>query len=223
MAFATTTDAVRAWTEGWALSRGAADPVPQPWGVTIDIGLPAAVTRHVLFDRYASDEATVTKLLRTDTAPGTWIKFVEPPEAVAPWLVEGWEYDTPGHLMTLPLSPEPKAPDVPTGFTRRSWTRAGLTRVLVLAADGSLGVRGQVAVTGRTAVIDQVETNAVHRRKGLGTLMMRTLQAYAAQQGAQDCVLGATDDGHALYSTLGWETRSPLTGVFRTVPAPETH
>ncbi|MGW7413628.1 GNAT family N-acetyltransferase [Streptomyces sp. NPDC054863] len=215
MAFATTTDAVRAWTEGWAVSRGAADPVPQPWGVTIDIGLPKAVTRHVLFDAYASDGTTVRKLLRPDAAPGTWIKFVEPPEAVAPWMAEGWEYDTPGHLMSLELTPDLSAPDVPTGCTRRSWTRAGLTRVLVLAADGSLGVRGQVAVTGRTAVVDQVETNPAHRRKGLGTLMMRTLQAYAAQQGAQDCVLGATDDGRALYSNLGWHRHSALTGVFR--------
>ncbi|MEU8889580.1 GNAT family N-acetyltransferase [Streptomyces sp. NPDC048442] len=215
MSFATTTDAVRAWAEGWAVSRGAADPVPQPWGVTIDIGLPKAVTRHVLFDEYACDETTVRKLLHKDAAPGTWIKFVEPPQAVAPWLAEGWEYDTPGHLMSLELTAAMAAPDVPTGYTRRSWTRAGLTRVLVLAADGSLGVRGQVAVTGRTAVVDQVETNPVHQRKGLGTLMMRTLQAYAAQQGAEDCVLGATDDGHALYSTLGWHRHSPLTGVFR--------
>ncbi|MFJ6695538.1 GNAT family N-acetyltransferase [Streptomyces sp. NPDC091272] len=215
MALATTTDAVRAWTEGWALSRGAAEPVPQPWGVTIDIGLPKAVTRHVLFDSYASDEATVRKLLRADSAPGTWIKFVEPPEAVAPWLADGWEYDTPGHLMTLALTPGQSAPDVPAGYTRRSWTRGGLTRVLVLAADGSLGVRGQVAVTGRTAVVDQVETNAAHRRRGLGTLVMRTLQACAAQQGAEDCVLGATDEGRALYTTLGWQRRSPLTGIFR--------
>ncbi|MCX5204255.1 GNAT family N-acetyltransferase [Streptomyces sp. NBC_00237] len=216
MAFATTTDAVRAWAEGWALSRGTADPVPQPWGVTIDIGLPKAVTRHVLFDGYASDEATVRKLVRADAAPGTWVKFVEPPETVAPWMAEGWEYDAAGHLMSLALTPEATAPEVPTGYTRRSWTRAGLTRVVVLAADGSLGVRGQVAVTGRTAVVDQVETNPVHQRRGLGTLMMRTLQAYAAEQGAQDCVLGATDDGLALYATLGWQRHSALTGVFRT-------
>jgi GNAT superfamily N-acetyltransferase len=217
MPFATTTEAVRAWTLGWALSRGAADPVPQPWGATLDIGLPQAVTRHVLFDGYASDGATVRKLLHRDAAPGTWIKYVEPPEAVAPWMAEGWEYDTPGHLMTLPLAADTAAPDVPTGYSLRSWTRAGLTRVLVLAADGGLGARGQVAVTGRTAVVDQVETGPAHRRRGLGTLVMRTLQAHAAAQGARDCVLGATDDGHALYTTLGWEKVSPLTGVFRTV------
>ncbi|MFD3517178.1 GNAT family N-acetyltransferase [Streptomyces sp. NPDC058657] len=215
MAFAATTDVVNAWAQGWALSRGAADPVPQPWGVTIDIGLPHAVTRHVLFGRNASDGAAFRKLVRDDTAPGTWVKCVEPPEAVAPWMAQGWEYDAPGHLMTLALAPGVSAPEVPAGFTRRSWSRAGLTRVLVLADDGSLGVRGQVAVVGRTAVVDQVETNAVHRRRGLGTLMMRTLQAYAAQQGAEDCVLGASDDGYALYSTLGWEWVSPLTGVFR--------
>ncbi|CAM5346139.1 hypothetical protein GCM10010329_00160 [Streptomyces spiroverticillatus] len=215
MAFTTTNDAVRAWTEGWALSRGTADPVPQPWGVTIDIGMPKAVTRHVLFDTYASDEATVRKLLRADTAPGTWIKFVEPPEAVAPWMAEGWEYDAPGHLMSLALDPDATVPEVPTGYTRRSWTRDGVTRVLVLAADGALGVRGQVAVTGHTAVIDQVETNPLHQRRGLGTLVMRTLQAHAAEQGARDCVLGASDDGRALYTTLGWHWHSPLTGVFR--------
>ncbi|MFI5802251.1 GNAT family N-acetyltransferase [Streptomyces sp. NPDC051561] len=218
MAFATVDDAAHAWVHCWALSRATADPVPQPWGVSIDIGLPQAVTRHVLFDGHASEEATVRKLLRADTAPGTWIKCVQAPEVLAPYMVEGWEYDAPGHVMTLPLPPKAAVPDVPTGFTRRIWTRGGLTKVLILAADGSLGVRGQVAVVGRTAGIDQVETNKVHQRKGLGTLVMRTLQACAAEQGAKDCVLGASDEGRALYTTLGWETVSPLTGVFRTVP-----
>ncbi|WP_433545696.1 N-acetyltransferase family protein [Streptomyces sp. CA-294286] len=223
MAFATVNDAARAWTEGWALSRGAAAPVPQPWGVTIDIGLPNAVTRHVLLDGSAQDGAAVRKLLNAEAAPGTWIKFLEPPEVVAPWMVDGWEYDTPGHLMTLPLTGHAAAPDVPTGYLRRSWTRAGLTRVLILAADGSLGARGQVAVTGGTAVVDQVETGRAHRRRGLGTLLMRTLQAYAAEQGARGGVLGATDDGHALYTTLGWEKVSPLTGVFRRVAETDGH
>ncbi|MFE9229703.1 GNAT family N-acetyltransferase [Streptomyces massasporeus] len=54
---------------------------------------------------------------------------------------------------------------------------------MVAAPDGSLAARGQIAPTGGTAVADQVETAPGHRRKGLGSVVMRTLQNAAVRQG----------------------------------------
>ncbi|WP_093799080.1 GNAT family N-acetyltransferase [Streptomyces sp. Wb2n-11] len=88
-----------------------------------------------------------------------------------------------------------------------------MTRLFVAAPDGGFAARGQVAPTGRTAVVDQVETAPAHRRKGLGALVMRTLQDTAREQGATAGILGATTDGRGLYESLGWQACAPLTGV----------
>ncbi|WP_311137702.1 GNAT family N-acetyltransferase [Streptomyces sp. I6] len=76
-----------------------------------------------------------------------------------------------------------------------------------------------MATAGTTAVIDQIETAAEHRRKGLGSLVMRTLQHSAAERGATSGVLGGTPGGRALYESLGWRAIAPLVSVYYD-PAP---
>ncbi|MEU6994707.1 GNAT family N-acetyltransferase [Streptomyces sp. NPDC046465] len=206
---------VRSWVEGWVVSRGAAPPVVEPWGFTVDVGLSGHITRHVLAD---ADEPLVRKITETATAPGTWLKVFLPPGIVAPWVAPGWRFDDDGFLMTAPL--RPTVAETPDGYQVRSWTRGGVTRLLVLTLDGAFAARGQVAVPGpgRTAVFDQIETSVDHRRKGLGSLVMRTLANVAAEAGSSAAVLGATDEGRALYEFLGWRTHGPLTGLVRDRP-----
>lgn len=210
MPFVTTAEAVRAWVRGWTVSRGAADPVPEPWGYTVDVGLPGHVMRHVLTD---AGEAVVRKITENTTAPGVWLKTFVPPEALEPRLAPGWSLAGGlGFLMTATLRAE--APAEPAdGYRLRTWTRAGVTRVLVRTTDGALAARGQVAVTGPTAVVDQIESYPDHQRRGLGRVVMRTLTNAAADAGATGGVLGATPDGRALYETVGWREVAPLTGA----------
>ncbi|MEV0416518.1 GNAT family N-acetyltransferase [Streptomyces sp. NPDC050448] len=206
---------VRSWVEGWVVSRGAAPPVAESWGFTVDVGLSGQVTRHVLPD---ADESLVRKLTETATAPGTWLKVFLPQQTVAPWVAPGWRFDDDGFLMSAPL--HPTAVGAPDGYQVRTWTRGGVTRVLVLTRDGAFAAHGQVAVPGpgRTAVFDQVETSAAHRRKGLGSLVMRTLGNVAAAAGSSAAVLAATAEGRTLYEFLGWRTHGPLTSLVRDVP-----
>ncbi|WKX70904.1 GNAT family N-acetyltransferase [Streptomyces sp. XD-27] len=208
---------VRSWVEGWVVSRGAAPPVVEPWGFTFEVGLTGQVTRHVLTD---ADEPLIRKLTETVTAPNTWIKFFLPPQTVAPWVAPGWRFDSDGFVMSAPL--RPTAAEAPAGYRVRTWGRGGVTRVVVLTDDGAFAARGQVAVPGpgRTAVVDQVETSPAHRRKGLGSLVMRTLANAAVDAGSSTAVLGATTEGRALYESLGWRTHGPLTGLIRDA-APE--
>ncbi|MER5479329.1 GNAT family N-acetyltransferase [Streptomyces sp. NPDC002734] len=209
---------VRSWVEGWAVSRGAAPPVGEPWGFTVDVGLSGHVTRHVLSD---ADESLVRKLTETAVAPGTWVKIFLPSRVVAPWVGPGWRFGDDGFLMSAPL--HATSPHEPDGYQVRTWARAGVTRILVLTRDGDLAARGQVAVPGpgRSAVIDQVETFPAHRRRGLGSLVMRLLGNAAVTAGASTAVLAATTEGRALYEALGWRTRGPLTSLVREV-APRT-
>lgn len=213
MSFRNTADAVGAWVDGWALSRGVAEPAASPWGFTIDVGLPAHVMRHVLT---TADEATVRKITENTTVPGVWLKACVAPETLAPWLAPGWSLaGGPGFLMSAALRASHAA--APAGYRLRTWDRAGVAHVLVRTADGAFAARGQIAVTGSTAVVDQVETAPEHQRRGLGRLVMDALATAAVHQGAAVGVLGATPEGRALYETLGWRVVAPLTGA---VPGP---
>lgn len=200
---------VEAWTKGWVVSRGAAAPVAEPWGWTVDVGQVKQVSRHVLPE---PDEASVRKLVEATTAPGTWLKLFAEGDAVRPWLGPGWHSDEPGFLMTVPLAPAPA--EVPAYYTLTRWTTGGVLRVLVRTEAGHFAARGQIAPTGATAVADQIETSPEHRRRGLGSLVMRTLQSGAHAAGATTGVLVGTPDGQALYQSLGWTTHSPMASLY---------
>ncbi|KUM73101.1 GNAT family N-acetyltransferase [Streptomyces griseorubiginosus] len=212
---------VQAWVDGWVVSRGAAPPQREAWGFTVDVGQIAQVSRHV-FDALGDevDEGAVRKVADVVTGAGVWLKVFQDPETVGKWLGEGWWVDPePGYLMTVPLAgTRAEADDVPDGYRTRVWSVGGVTRVLVAAPDGSLAARGQVAPTGASAVFDQIETVTAHRRRGLGSVVMRTLQAAAAATGAQTGVLAGTPAGRGLYESLGWHVQAPLTSAKFTGP-----
>ncbi|MFI5669908.1 GNAT family N-acetyltransferase [Streptomyces sp. NPDC051704] len=215
MPFAHTAEAVRAWVHGWSASRGAAEPAPSAWGFTIDVGLHGHVMRHVL---HSADEDTVRAITAGATAPGVWLKAFVPPETLEPWLAPGWHLaGGAGYLMAAPLPVAPtRTPDrIPEGYRMNTWTRDGVTRALVRTAGGAFAARAQIAVTGHTAVVDQVETDPAHQRRGLGRLVMNRLTGAAAEQGATAGVLGATPEGRALYETTGWRVLAPLTSALR--------
>ncbi|WP_380282803.1 GNAT family N-acetyltransferase [Kitasatospora purpeofusca] len=205
----TVNELVRAWVEGWIVSRGAADPVDEPWGWSVDVGRPEQVARHVLPE---PTEADVRKLVAATTAPGTWLKLFADDETVRPWLGPGWHYDLPGYLMTVPLAAE--RPVVPAGYTLTSWRRGGVVRVLVRTEDGRFAARGQLAVTGATAVADQIETDPGHRRRGLGSLVVGALRDAGHRDGAATGMLVATPEGRALYSALGWSVRASMASLY---------
>ncbi|MFC7219655.1 GNAT family N-acetyltransferase [Streptomyces polyrhachis] len=200
---------VRMWIDGWIVSRGSSEPVEEPWGWTIDVGQPKHVARHVLPE---PTEADVRKIVAATSAPGTWLKLFAEDKSVLPWIGPGWRRDLPGFLMTRHLAPERTG--IPAGYTLTGWTRGGVSRVLVRTRDGHFAARGQVAHSGAHVVVDQVETAAEHRRKGLGALVMRTLHNTAYEAGARTGLLVGTPEGRALYSSLGWTTHSPMASLW---------
>jgi GNAT superfamily N-acetyltransferase len=201
----------REWVLGWAVSRGTKPPVEQAEGFRIDVGLPNHVARYVLLD---ADEAAVRRVAGAVTLPNTWLKAFVSPEVVAAWLPPGWTAGPPAFLMATDL--HPSAVRVPDGYALSAETRAGVTFVRVLSADGAAAAHGQIAATGECAVVDMVETDPAHQRRGLGSLVMRTLANDAVARGASTGVLGASIEGRALYEALGWRVHAPLAGfVYR--------
>ncbi|MEU8996175.1 GNAT family N-acetyltransferase [Streptomyces caniferus] len=198
---------VRIWVSGWAVSRHRPRPVEHPWGLYIEVGKPDQVGRHVLPH---ADESSVRQAAAAVTVPHTWLKVPMDPDEAGHWLPQGWVVDKEeaGHLMAVDL--QVTDPVVPQGYTASVETSDGVVHVRVHDAAGAPAAKGQLALLGRATVIDCVTTEEAHRRRGLGDFVMRTLVDHAVAEGAELGVLGATDEGRALYETLGWKAHAPL-------------
>lgn len=210
-------DLVADWISGWVVSRGASDPVPRPWGWTIDVGQPKQLARHVIVD---ADEPRVRAAAEQAPADGWWLKVFLPaphdgPEGlIGTWLGPEWAFDDAAFLMSSTLEPVEPGP-LPPGYQLRTWTRGGVVRVLITAADGGLAARGQAGLAGDVAVPDQISTAPAHQRRGLGSVVMRALQQQAHSAGATRAILGASTEGRALYESLGWRTHTAFASAYR--------
>ncbi|NUR89828.1 MAG: GNAT family N-acetyltransferase [Nonomuraea sp.] len=196
---------VRAWVAGWVVSRQAPEPVVEPWGLRVDVGLPGHVARHILPN---PDPSTVRDLAAAIRNPGTWLKICAPVDEVAELLPAGWVVQEPEYMMTAALRRVPVA--APGTYQLAVTSRADVTTARLLTPEGEIAARGQIAVAGRAAVVDQVETAPAHRRRGLGRTIMTALMSSAA---ARTGVLVATPVGEALYRTLGWSRVSEVTAA----------
>jgi GNAT superfamily N-acetyltransferase len=82
----------------------------------------------------------------------------------------------------------------------------------ILSPTGILAASGYAAETEQVFVYDRIVTEPGHRRKGLGHALMQALHD-ARRDTAKRELLVATEDGRALYSTLGWQTISPYSSA----------
>lgn len=107
-------------------------------------------------------------------------------------------------VMEAPLTAVPLPPDVVVDPD----TGGGVAHVRVVV-DGVAAARGQVAVVGRDAVFDRIETNPAYRRRGLGRRVVDGLTAWSVAQGADVGLLLASEEGRALYRSAGWRDVAP--------------
>ncbi|MFE0042492.1 GNAT family N-acetyltransferase [Streptomyces albireticuli] len=198
---------VKVWAAGWALSRHTPPPTEHPWGTYMEVGQPTHMGRHVLFE---ANESAVRAAAATVDVPHTWLKAPVEPEDIRPWVPRGWVVDEAeaGHLMAVDLTAT--GPVAPEGYTASLETDDGVTYVRVHDAGGEVAAKGQMALLGHEAVVDKVMTEEAHRRRGLGAFVMRALADHAVAEGASLGVLAATDEGRALYETLGWKSHTRL-------------
>ncbi|QWF76753.1 GNAT family N-acetyltransferase [Amycolatopsis sp. CA-230715] len=195
------------WVHGWARCRGTAVPVPEPDGFRIDVGRHGHRVRYVL-----ASQDTVGERARSVASPGTWLKVCGPRADTVATLSAPWLIGEPEYLMSVGLGAG-DAPEPPTGYTVEIRETGPVLDVFVHAADGGTAASGRVARWGSSATVDQVVTEPAHRRRGLGRLVMGALGSAAAARGATHAVLVATEDGHGLYTALGWAVDASLTAA----------
>ncbi|BCY11478.1 hypothetical protein L3i22_065660 [Actinoplanes sp. L3-i22] len=201
---------MRAWVHGWAISRGVPAPAEVEGGWLIEVGLPWHRRRYVL-DEPGPD--LLARLGREQATPGTWIKAVGDADRLHAALPAGWKPAETLHVMTTTLRPAPEVTP-PAPYTARLDGSGERVTAVVLDDGGQVAASATLALAGGFGIVDRVETVAGHRRRGLGSVVMRTLANHALASGVAAGVLVATDDGRALYQRLGWTVRVPLAAAY---------
>jgi GNAT superfamily N-acetyltransferase len=202
------------WAEGWSATRNHPSPRATAYGRYVEVGLPEQRGRHVVDERA---NALIPELAASIVAPWTFIKALGSPEDIAAMIPQDWSIDPTVWLMTASLDRPPAREVGPTGY-RATLTHERALLVELHDDDGRLGASGRAAIVGRCCVFDQIITSEDHRRRGLGSDVMRRLSQQAVMLGAATGVLVATDDGRALYGKLGWALEGPLTSAVRPAP-----
>jgi GNAT superfamily N-acetyltransferase len=195
---------IERWLMGWSLSRGVPLPVPYDGGLVVEVGMPAQLRRYVFADAGQALQACADRIRE----PFIFLKAPVEPEDLRRALPAHWSVEGRGYLMAGPSQPNIKVA-MPPGYRTTVETQHGAHVVRVLHESQELAASGRIVLHGQTAIFDQIETAESHRRRGLGSVVMHSLDALATEAGVTERLLVATEDGRALYTRLGWSVISP--------------
>lgn len=201
------------WLTGWSLSRGVPLPVSDEGGLRVEVGMPLQLRRYVFPDAGPALQARAERI----RSPHIYLKVPADPAVLRAALPARWTVEEPGYLMRGPDSMQRQA-ELPPGYVVEQSAEHGAKVVNVLHANGELAASGRIVTQAGCAVFDQIVTSEAHRRLGLGTVVMRHLDALAVQARATERLLVATEAGRGLYLSLGWKLLAPWSTAV--LPAP---
>ncbi len=195
---------LQTWTRGWAASRACAAPIADGAGWRIEVGQPDQLRRHVF--PAACDTLRERGASIRDAA--IWLKACIHADEMRALLPPRWTVHAPSYFMRFDGEP-PRTARWPDGYALRIEREGDVFHALVDAPDGTLASKGRIVIVDDAAIFDRIATDAAHQRRGLGRALMGALHATARDLGATRGLLAATQDGHALYTTLGWRVQAP--------------
>ncbi|WP_046776797.1 GNAT family N-acetyltransferase [Streptomyces yangpuensis] len=207
---------IRRWLGGWTVARSLpeAEPVgPGGDGLRSECHQPGREV-EVFALRADEEPESVARLAAAVAAARqvTWLTVptLRPGRAEAVVGAAGLELLRRGEwLMTTDLTEHPRhVPAAP--YERQVRTDGPVTVVSLRGPCGEVAARGTVAVVGGDAIADRIETDAAHRRRGLGRAVMSALAEAAVSGGARTGLLIASDEGRHLYSSLGWRREADV-------------
>ncbi|WP_439948197.1 GNAT family N-acetyltransferase [Streptomyces sp. BBFR109] len=198
------------WLDGWTVARSLPEAEPvEPAGDGLRSKCDQPGREVEVFALRADEEPESVARLATAVATARQVTWLTVPtlrpdtvEAVVGAagleLVQRSEW-----FMTTDLTEHPQhEPAAP--YEREVRTEGPVTVVSLHAPSGEVAARGTIAVVGGDAIADRIETDAAHRRRGLGRAVMSALAEAAVSQGARTGLLIASQEGQRLYSALGW-------------------
>lgn len=205
-------DILNAWLSARSIARSLPSPVPEYGGFRVDTKSDAEVARWV-FPKAGSG---LEELARTIKEPRHFLKLCGATDQLRAVLPMGWKLHAPGYFMqaTHQISRARRLADEYKIETKQAGV---VIEARILSRTGTLAASGYAVEACGVFVYDRIVTELEHRRMGLGHVLMRTLHE-ARQHSSAPELLVATEDGRALYSTLGWEMISPYSTA--SIPTP---
>lgn len=200
-----------AWADGWSATRACPSPTVTAFGRYIEVGSPQQRGRHVVSE-YAN--AHIPELAASIAVPSTFIKAFGAPNSVGLMMPAGWVIEPAMWLMTTAMK-RPTLKNSPLPSYTAALTIERSISVDLRDQNGEVGASGRAAVIGRWCVFDQIVTAEAHRRRGLGSEVIRLLSRQATILGADTGLLVATDDGKELYHRLGWLLEGEVTSAVK--------
>jgi GNAT superfamily N-acetyltransferase len=203
-------DIIRDWVEGWSLSRGVKAPVSDHGAWRVEVGAPDQLRRYV----FAGVHSEIADLAQTISTPFVFIKAATSAAKIAHMFPSHWEVTQRGAMMVRTAAdPVLPSPQIPAGYvcTIEADGAALLCRITTLT--GEQAAQGRIVFVGDSAIFDRIITEETHARRGLGTAVMLTLHGIARDHAKTTNILSATEQGIALYGTIGWRIHSPYTSA----------
>ncbi|MBV8657696.1 MAG: GNAT family N-acetyltransferase [Burkholderiales bacterium] len=192
------------WLTGWSLGRGLPLPTRCYGGLTVEVGRPEQLRRHVFVEAGADLQCCAAQI---DEA-FVFVKAAVQPEALRAALPIRWQIEPLHFVMTQ--GERRGSASLPLDYQIDLDVENAGHVASVRDANGELAAIGRAAIHDGSAVFDRIETMEAHRRKGLGSVIMYTLDRLACDLGAHERLLVAADAGRALYETLGWRVVAPM-------------
>ena len=195
---------IAAWLAARSRVRGLPAPQPDHGGLRVDTGSTDELRRYV----FAAPNEGLRRLAETVAEPRVFLKACIPSEALRMQLPDRWAILSPRYVMTCfgEMIGERRA--WPTDYRVELVQDGPIARARITTHAGEPAARGRAVEHAGVFIYDQIETEPSHQRRGLGRLVMTTLET-ARRDRASPQVLVATEDGRALYASLGWSVHAP--------------
>jgi len=204
---------IAAWLAARSMARDLPAPVPDRGGWRVDTGLPTEKRRHV----FPLACPGLIELGTTIEEPLVLLKLGSGHAELSALLPPRWRLEPLAHVMTcLGRFGDADRPDTPSGYRLVVDEDGGRAFARIIAVDGRIAASGHAAEQDGVFIYDRIETDAAHRRRGLGRALMLGLQRCRRSPTSRQ-VLTATADGQALYASLGWTVHCPWSTA--TIPA----
>jgi len=195
------------WVAARSIARGLPLPVPDHGGMRVDTGTPAEIRRYV----FAGLVPAIFELAAAIETPNVYIKVCAAAGGVRRLLPPRWQLQPAGYLMAQDGPPCDMPAPLP-GYRIECVQDGAVSAVRILADDGLLAASGYAAEHEGVFILDRILVDPAHRRRGLGRALVTALVSMQ-RSSASRRVLVATDEGCAVYQTLGWRVLSPYTTI----------
>jgi GNAT superfamily N-acetyltransferase len=133
-------------------------------------------------------------------------------EGLRAFLPPRWVVQPLGFMMTCSGPMGAKAA-LPEGYRLDLTEDLPIPIASVVTPNGEVASSGRIALIGDFVIYDRIETHPDHRRRGLGSAVMKALEEVGRTRGKTQGVLVATAEGKALYESLGWKLYSLYTST----------